>query len=121
MKYLCLAYGSREAMERLSAEQFAALVERCKAHDAEMRRSGKVESATSLEWTAVTMRRRAGRLETIDGPFIESKEQIGGVVIIEAADLAEATRIAALHPAAHLGEELGWGIEVRPIAAGCHQ
>jgi len=42
-------------------------------------------------------------------------------VIIEARDMSEAVRIASLHPAAHLGEHLGWGIEIRPIADGCHQ
>ena len=50
-----------------------------------------------------------------DGPFAETKEQIGAFFIIEARDLDEATRVASQHPAAHLGEEVGWGVEVRPI------
>jgi hypothetical protein len=45
----------------------------------------------------------------------------GGLFIIEAQDLAEATRVASMHPGARLGEHLGWAVEVRPIADACHQ
>ena len=50
-----------------------------------------------------------------DGPFAETKEQVGGFFIIEAQDLEDAVRVASKHPAALLGEQAGWGIEVRPI------
>ena len=50
-----------------------------------------------------------------DGPFAETKEQIGAFFIIEARDSDEAARVAAQHPAAHPGEHVGWGIEVRPV------
>ena len=50
-----------------------------------------------------------------DGPFAETKEQIGAFFIIEARDLDEAAEVASLHPAARLGENVGWAIEVRPI------
>lgn len=120
MKYLVLAYGDRSKMEGLTPAQFEALVERCKVHDAELRRSGHLVSAESLEWDSVCLRPRGGKTVTTDGPYLETKEQIGGLILIEARDLNEALRIAALHPAATLGEELGWGIEVRPFAAACH-
>ena len=71
--------------------------------------------------TATTVRVQDGRTLTTDGPFVETKEKVGGLFIIEARDLNEAIRIASLHPAAHLGEGQGWAIEVRPIADGCHQ
>jgi len=67
------------------------------------------------------IRPRDGKPVVTDGPYVETKEQVGGLVIIEAADLNEAVRIASLHPAAHLGEKLGWGVEIRPIAESCHQ
>jgi hypothetical protein len=121
MKYLCLAYGERTKMEALSKEEFEALVARCRVHDEELRRSGHYVSGNSLEWAAVSIRPRGGRPVTTDGPYVETKEQVGGLVIIEARDLNEAVRIASLHPAAHLGENLGWGIEIRPIADACHQ
>jgi hypothetical protein len=50
-----------------------------------------------------------------DGPFAETKEQVGGFFMIEAKDMDEAMSIASKHPAAHLGEQVGWGIEVRPL------
>ena len=121
MKYLCLAYGIQKEMEALTKEQFEALMVKCRAHDEELKQSGHLVSGTSLEWAAVSIRRRNGKVVVTDGPFIETKEQIGGLVVIEAKDLNEAIRIAKLHPAAHLGEGQGWGIEVRPIADGCHQ
>ena len=121
MRYLCLAYGSEEHMKALSKAEFEALVAKCKVHDEELRRTGKVLSTESLEWATTTIRSRGGKVVVTDGPFVETKEKAGGLFVIEARDLNEAIRIASLHPAAHLGEALGWAIEVRPIAAGCHQ
>jgi hypothetical protein len=121
MKFLCLAYGDRTKMVALTKEQFAALVAQCGVHDAELQKSGHYVEAKSLEWAAMCLRPRNGKVVTTDGPYVETKEQIGGVVIIEARDMDEAVRIASLHPAAHLGEHLGWGIEIRPIADSCHQ
>ncbi len=121
MKYLCLAYGDRKKMAALTKEQFEALKAKCQEHDTELRATGKVISAESLEWDAMTIRPTGGAPAVTDGPFVESKEQIGGVIIIEARDLNEAVRIASLHPAAHLGQHLGWAVEVRPYAATCHQ
>ena len=121
MKFVCFAYGDQSKMEALSKEQFEAMVAQCKVHDAELKATGKLVSATSLEWAAKTIRPRKGRPAVTDGPFIEAKEVVGGLVIIEAENLDEAVKIASLHPAAHIGDGVGWGIEVRPIADGCHQ
>src|SRR5689334_25267171 len=121
MKYLCLAYGDRRKMESLSKEQFEALVGKCRAHDEELRRSGHHVFSESLDWTVATVRPRGGKPVTTDGPFVETRETVGGLFVIEARDLNEAIRVASLHPAAHLGEHFGWGIEVRPIADSCHQ
>jgi len=121
MKFLCLAYGDKQKMSRLTKAEFESLVAQCKLHDDELHKSGHFVSSNSLEWDVATVRARNGRPVVTDGPFVEAKEIVGGLVIIEARDLAEAVRIASLHPAAHLGEELGWAIEVRPIADACHQ
>ena len=69
----------------------------------------------------MNIRPRNAKVVITDGPFVETREKVGGLFIIEARDLNEAIRIASLHPAAHLGEDLGWAIEVRPIADSCHQ
>lgn len=50
-----------------------------------------------------------------DGPYVETQEQLGSFFLIEGADMQEATKLASMHPAANLGEEMGWGIEIRPI------
>ena len=68
-----------------------------------------------------TIRTRDGKQIVTDGPFVESKEKVGGLFILEARDLNEAIRVASMHPAARLGEEGGWAVEVRPISADCHQ
>lgn len=121
MRYLCLAYGDEERMKALTKAEFEALVERCKVHDEELNRTGKVLMTESLEWGTTTIRSEGGKVVVTDGPFVETKEKAGGLFIIEARDLNEAIRIASLHPAAHLGADRGWAIEVRPIADGCHQ
>ena len=121
MKYLCLAYGDRKKMEALSKPEFDALVGECRAHDEELRKSGHLVLVESLEWATKTVRSRNGKVVTTDGPFVETKEQVGAIFVIEAGDLNEAVRVASMHPAAHLGEHVGWGIEVRPITDSCHQ
>jgi hypothetical protein len=117
MKYLCLAYYDVPAFEALSGAELDAIVSRCPAYDEALRRSGHLVVQASLgpAQATTTVRPRNGRPAVTDGPFTETKEQVGGFFIIEAKDLNEAIRVASMHPAAHLGERVGWGIEVRPI------
>ena len=121
MKYLCLLYGDQQKMEAMSKAEFEALAAKCRPFDEELTKSGHVVLVESLEWGATTIRPRGGRTVVTDGPYVETKEQVGSVLIIEAKDLNEAIRVASMHPAARLGEEGGWAVEVRPISAGCHQ
>jgi hypothetical protein len=117
MKYLCLAYYDEKKFESMSRAEMEALVSRCPPHDAELRKSGHLVMQASLGPTSAstTIRPRNGKPAITDGPFAETKEQVGGFFIIEARDLNEAIRVASKHPAATLGEQCGWGIEVRPI------
>ena len=121
MKYLCLAYGDPAKMAALTKEEFDALLVRCRAFDEELRATGCLVSATSLEWGSTCIRLQDGKPVVTDGPYLETKEQVGGLIVLEARDLNEALRVAALHPAARIGAELGWGLEIRPVADGCHQ
>lgn len=121
MKYLCLLYGNQQKMSQLSKEEFAALAEKCESHDAELRRTGAVRTVETLEWDVTTVRARGGKPTVTDGPFVETRDVVASFLLIEARDLNDAIRIASLHPAANMGEELGWGIEIRPLAGGCHQ
>jgi hypothetical protein len=117
MKYLCLAFYDEQKFDTLSKADLEAIGARCRPYDEELAKSGHLELAGSLQSTrsSTTLRPRNGRVSITDGPFVETKEQIGGFIIIEARDLNEAIRVASKHPAAHMNEHLGWGIEVRPI------
>ena len=116
MKYLCLAYGDKSKMEALSKAEMDALGRDCLPYMEDLKKSGNLVSDNGLEWQSTVIRPRNGKATITDGPFTESKEQVGGAFVIEARDLNEAIRVASKHPAAHLGEHLGWGIEVRPMA-----
>ena len=117
MQFLCLAYYDDKKFNELSKDELTALVARCKAHDEALQQGGRVTMIASLGAPGVSqsIRPRNGRPSITDGPYAEAKECLGSFFIIEAANLDEATAEASKHPAAHLGETLGWGIEVRPI------
>lgn len=116
MKYLCLGYYDPEVFDALSEEEQEALARRCAPHDEELRATGRVLSLASLEHrAAATLRPGDDATAVTDGPFAETKEVVGSFFMIEADDMAEAVEIASLHPAARLGEEYGFAVEVRPI------
>jgi len=112
MKYLCLVYVEEKNLEALPSAEFAALDAESLAYDDEIRKSGQLLAAHALQpvQAATTLRVRRGKLSTTDGPFAETKEQLGGFVLIEAKDLNDAIRIASGLPSARLGS-----IEVRPV------
>jgi len=105
MKYLCLVYLDEKRLDELPDED-------CVEYDAAIRASGHCVASEALEsvQTATTVRVRDGRLSITDGPFAETKEQLAGFYLIDAADLNEAIRIASRIPPARVGS-----IEVRPI------
>lgn len=115
MKYLCLAYYDVPKFEALSDAERTAIVSQCPPLDAKLRATGSLLAQASLGEPTKSVRPRKGKISVTDGPFIETNEQVGGFFLIEANDIDEAIRIASNHPAAHLGEEVGWGIEIRPM------
>lgn len=117
MKYLCLAYYDPKKFAAMAAAEVQALVSQCPAKDAELRCTGQLLLSASLKGPEAVMalRPRGGKPQLTDGPYTEAKELVGGFFIIEAADRDEALRLASLHPAATLGEQAGWGIEIHPI------
>jgi hypothetical protein len=114
MKYLCLAYEEEETLDALSRSEWHALRNETLAYVEALRSSGRLVLAEPLQSarTAVTVRVRQGTVATTDGPFAETKEQLGGIFLIEAKDLNEALQVAARWPSARLGS-----IEVRPLEA----
>jgi hypothetical protein len=117
MKYLCLAYYDEKKFETLTEAEMAAIGRDCGPLDEDLQRSGHLLEVGSLAATkdSVSLRPRNGKVTVTDGPYAETKEQLGSYFLIEARDLNEAIQVASKHPAARLNEHLGWGIEIRPI------
>ena len=117
MKYLCLAYYEPRKMGAMPPDELKAMVSQCPPRDAQLKASGQLRVSASLQGpeVAISLRPTGAQPRVTDGPFAESKEMVGGFFIIEAADRDEAIRIASLHPAATLGQQAGWGIELHPI------
>ena len=117
MKYLGLAYFTPDKFAAMAPDDVKALVSQCPPLDEKMRATGKVLVSASLgdleTWR--TLRPRNGKTHVTDGPYSESKEVVGGLFIIEADGEDEALRIASMHPAATLGEEGGWAVELIPM------
>lgn len=111
MRYACLIYYDPKTLFGGGDEANAALGE-CEGYDDKLKESGHFVMGEALELPdgAMTVRVRDGKMSTIDGPFMETKEMLGGVVIIDAPDLNEAARVASGHPLAKIGS-----IEVRPV------
>jgi hypothetical protein len=112
MRYVCLVYREEKRVDAMSRPEFAAFVAEHRAYDEALRKSGRGITAEGLQpvRTATTVRMRNGQVITTDGPFAETKEQLGGFFLIDAPDLDEAIRVAAKIPAARLGS-----IEIRPV------
>ena len=112
MKYLCLVYVEESAREMLSRTEYAAMAAESLDYIEELKASRHYVAAEPLEpvATATTVRVRNGRVAMTDGPFAETKEQLGGFFLIEARDLNEALSIASKIPPARIGS-----IEVRAI------
>ena len=114
MKYLGLAYYTPEKFAAMAPFDVQALEGQCPALDEKMQATGKMLVSASLgdrtQWR--TLRPIGGKARITDGPYTESKEVVGGFFIIEAGDPDEALRIASMHPAATLGEEGGWAVEL---------
>ncbi|HZF24685.1 MAG TPA: YciI family protein [Steroidobacteraceae bacterium] len=117
MKYLCFGYYNPTAFEKLPQAELEGLVNKCRTHDEALHQSGRLIAVGSLASprAAISVRPQNGKPAVTDGPFAEAKEVIGAFFLIEAHDEKEAVEVASKHPAAHLGEHVGWGVEVRAI------
>ncbi len=112
MQYMLLIYGDDAQRERMSEDERGAMMDEYFAYTAELRESGAYVRGDALQptRTATTVRVRNGEQLVTDGPFAETKEQLGGYYIVEAASLDEAIEWAAKIPSSRFGS-----IEVRPI------
>ena len=112
MKYLCLIYDDEKIYTGMSKADTDAFMGEYDTFTNAIKKSGHYLAGEALKPvnTATTVRIRNGKMSTTDGPFAETKEQLGGFYMIEARDLNDAIQIASRIPAARLGS-----VEVRPI------
>ena len=112
MKYLCLIYSDEKQWETMPKAESDKVLGEYFAFTESVQKSGHYQGGNALQptGTATTVRVRNGKVSTTDGPFAETKEQLGGYYLIEAKDLNDAIQVAARIPSAKVGS-----IEVRPI------
>lgn len=115
MKFVCLGYIEGGKWESLSESQRTAMMEECFAYDDFLRKNGHFAGGEALQGahTAVTLRWQDGKVVATDGPYAETKEQIGGILLLEARDQNHAVELMSKHP----GVRLGGPFEIRPAAA----
>ena len=115
MKYLCLGYHREKLWEELGDRERRALIEESVAYEALLRKNGHCLDGTALQGAnaATTLRFEggSGRMTITDGPFAETKEQLGGVMVLEAADLNHAIALMSQLPCMRVGGSL----EIRAI------
>lgn len=113
MKYICLGYLDENAWEAMSEPERNALMDECFAYDDELRKNGNFIGGEALQSArnAVTLRYRSNKVAVTDGPFAETKEQLGGILLLEAKDLNHAIQLMSKHPGVRIGP-----FEIRPAA-----
>jgi hypothetical protein len=112
MKYVCLGYFDEARWDSLQESERAAIMDRCLDFDDELRRHGHFVGGEILQGprNSATVRFRNGTVTVTDGPFAETKEQIGGILFLEARDLNEAIQLISRHPGVRVGP-----FEIRPV------
>jgi hypothetical protein len=110
MKFICLGFHDETNWAEMSASDRKSFLEQCFAYDDELRRGGHFLGCEALQSarTAATVRSRSGQVLVTDGPYAETKEQLGGILFLEARDLNHAIQLMARHPGIR-----GGGFEIR--------
>lgn len=113
MKYICLCYIDQTAWETAPEAERNAMMDECFAYDDVLRKNGNFAGGEALDSArnATTLRYSNGKVSITDGPFTETKEQLGGILILEARDLNHAIQIMSKHPGVKAGP-----FEIRPAA-----
>ena len=117
MKYLCLVYLEEKILNAFPSQERQTILAEAMSYCERLQKAGQLLAASPLHPvdTATTVRVREGKTSTTDGPFAETKEQLGGFLMIDVPDLNDAIRVAAQFPAARFGS-----VEVRPMKElGC--
>jgi len=113
MKYVCLGYIERNKFENMSESERNAMVDECLTYDDMLRKNGHFAGGEALQSadTATSLRWKDGKVSVTDGPYAETKEQLGGILLLEARDLNQAIQLMSKHPGVKEGP-----FEIRPAA-----
>lgn len=111
MKYICLGYADPDFFKQTTESELNAAIDRCFEYDDMLRANGNFQGGHALQGpeTAATLRWNNGKVSVTDGPFTETKEFLGGIMILEARDLNHAIELISNHPGVAFGP---W--EIRP-------
>jgi hypothetical protein len=114
MKYICFGYYDKSKFDRLTESERDAMFDTCLEYDEHLRASGHWAGGEALQpaETALTLSRENGKVTTTDGPYTETKEQLGGILVLEARDMNHAVQLIGQHPSLTYGNI--W--EIRPAA-----
>jgi hypothetical protein len=112
MKYVCLGLYDEAAFAQMPQADAQRMIEECFAYDDVLRRAGHFLGGEALDSArnAVTLRMKNGEVQVTDGPFVETKESLGGILLLEARDLNHAIALMSKHPALKVGNVF----EIRP-------
>jgi len=112
MKYICLGYFDENNWEAMSESEKHAFFDECFAYDDVLRKNGHIVGGEALQSArnAVTLRWKNGKVSITDGPYAETKEQLGGFGVFEARDLNHAIQLMSKHPGVKAGP-----FEIRPV------
>jgi hypothetical protein len=111
MRFICLGYADEKMWDKFSKSEAEAVMEECFVYDDELRKKGHFAGGDALQNspTAKTLRSKSGKVVVTDGPYAETKEQLGGLLILEAKDMNEAVELISKHPAVRFST-----FEIRP-------
>jgi hypothetical protein len=111
MKFICLGYYDEKKLSELSETEQGALMEACFGYDDELRRNGHWLGGEALQGpsSGATVRSQGGKVVVTDGPYAETKELLGGILVLEARDLNHAIELMSKHPGLRIGP-----FEIRP-------
>ena len=114
MKYLCFGYYDKAKFAAMSESERNEMFDTCLAYDDHLRASGHWAGGEALQGseTALTLSWANGKVITTDGPYTETKEQLGGILVLEARDMNHAVQLMGRHPALTYGNTF----EIRPAA-----
>ena len=112
MKYLCFGYYDKAAFDSMTESERNAMFDTCFEYDEHLRSNGHWAGGEALQpaETALTLSWKNGKVVTTDGPYAETKEQLGGLLILEARDMNHAVQLIGRHPALTYGNTF----EIRP-------